>query len=106
VAWNVVAAATQGGAASAGAPQSHAAAGADATPSAARAAAARRSGRSPLPGLNIDSAFWRGRLGQLNRDQVFFEQLEWRIIHSAMDAVNRYLETVVLPSITRAEGRR
>jgi hypothetical protein len=61
---------------------------------------------SLLPGLNLDSAFWRFRLGQLNRDQVFFEQLEWRIIHSGMDAVNRYLETVVLPSITRAEGRR
>ncbi len=58
-----------------------------------------------LPGLNLSSAFWRARLGQLNRDQVFFEQLEWRIIHSAMDAVNRYLETVVLPSIAGAERR-
>ena len=57
-----------------------------------------------LPGLNIDAGFWRARLNQLNRDQVFFEQLEWRIVRNAMDAAQGYLETVVLPSITRAEG--
>jgi hypothetical protein len=56
-----------------------------------------------LPGLNIDAAFWRFRLNQLNRDQVFFEQLEWRIVRNAMDAAQAYLETVVLPSVTRAE---
>jgi len=56
-----------------------------------------------LPGLNLDAGFWRFRLNQLNRDQVFFEQLEWRILHNAMDAAQGYLETVVLPSITRAE---
>jgi hypothetical protein len=56
-----------------------------------------------LPGLNVDAQFWRVRLSQLNRDQVFFEQLEWRIVHNAMDAAQGYLETVVLPSITRAE---
>jgi len=56
-----------------------------------------------LPGLNLDAGFWRLRLNQLNRDQVFFEQLEWRILHNAMDAAQGYLETVVLPSVTRAE---
>ena len=56
-----------------------------------------------LPGLNVDARFWRLRLNQLNRDQVFFEQLEWRIVRTAMDAAQGYLETVVLPSITRAE---
>jgi hypothetical protein len=56
-----------------------------------------------LPGLNMDAQFWRVRLSQLNRDQVFFEQLEWRIVRNAMDAAQGYLETVVLPSITRAE---
>ncbi|MHB8589113.1 MAG: hypothetical protein ACYDA0_09700 [Candidatus Dormibacteraceae bacterium] len=59
-----------------------------------------------LPGLNLDAGFWRLRLSQLNRDQVLFEQLEWRIVHNAMDAMQRYLETVVLPSITRAEQRQ
>ena len=56
-----------------------------------------------LPGLNLDAGFWRLRLTQLNRDQVFFEQLEWGIVHNAMDAAQGYLDTVVLPSITRAE---
>ena len=56
-----------------------------------------------LPGLNLNSGFWRVRLGQLNSDQVVFEQLEWRLVHSAMGAAQAYLETVVLPSITRAE---
>ena len=56
-----------------------------------------------LPGLNLDSGFWRTRLGQLNRDQVTFEQLEWRIVHNAMDVIHGYLETVVLPAISRAE---
>ena len=56
-----------------------------------------------LPGLNLDARFWQVRLNQLNRDQVFFEQLEWHVVKSAMDAAQGYLETVVLPSITRAE---
>lgn len=56
-----------------------------------------------LPGLNLDARFWRVRLQQLNADQVFFEQLEWRVVRSAMGAAQGYLETVVLPSVTRAE---
>lgn len=56
-----------------------------------------------LPGLNVDPLFWLNRLQGLNRDQVSFEQLEWRLVHSSMDAARRYLETVVLPSVQRAE---
>lgn len=63
----------------------------------------RPSARGPLPGLNLDSRFWRQRLAQLNGDQAAFEQLEWRIIHSAMDALHRYLETVVMPAVRAAE---
>lgn len=59
--------------------------------------------RGPLPGLNLESAFWRARFAELNREQVTLEQLEWRIVHSAMDALKRYLETVVLPAIQHAE---
>jgi hypothetical protein len=59
--------------------------------------------RGPLPGLNLESMFWRLRLQHLNGDQIVLEQLEWRIIHGAMDAVKRYLETVVLPAIQHAE---
>ena|ERR1700737_2997442 len=59
--------------------------------------------RGPLPGLNLDSTFWQQRLRQLNREQAYFEQLEWRIVHAAMDSLKRYLDTVVLPSIVHAE---
>ena len=59
--------------------------------------------RDQLPGLNVDSAFWRGRHGELNREQVSREQLEWRITHEAMNTAKRYLETVGLPACTWAE---
>ena len=58
----------------------------------------------PLPGLNLDSRFWRERLAQLNRDQILFVQLEWRVIHAAMDAAQRYVDTIVLPAVRAAEG--
>jgi hypothetical protein len=61
--------------------------------------------RPRLPGLNLDSSFWRDRLSQLNREQVILEQIEWRLVHNAMNVIRRYLETVVLPSISRAEHR-
>ena len=57
----------------------------------------------PAPGLNVDSAFWRERLAQLNQDQVYFEQLEWRIVRSALDAAERYVQAVVVPAVQRAE---
>src|SRR6266481_9287094 len=72
-------------------------------------AAARPGPHGPLPGLNLDSWFWRQRLAEINREQVVLEQLEWRIVHSAMDTLKQYLDTVVLPDIRRAEhaqGRR
>lgn len=59
--------------------------------------------RGPLPGLATDPSFWRDRLGQLNTDQVYLEELEWQIIHGAQAAAERYVETVVLPAIRRAE---
>jgi hypothetical protein len=106
VAWSLFAASAQAIAAAPVVQASAAPTDASSTPAPIPTVLTNRGARPLLPGLNLDSAFWRFRLGQLNRDQVFFEQLEWRIIHSGMDAVNRYLETVVLPSITRAEGRR
>ena len=57
----------------------------------------------PLPGLSVDPNFWRDRLGQLNADQVYLEQLEWQVVHSAQAAAQRYIETVVLPAVERAE---
>jgi hypothetical protein len=55
------------------------------------------------PGLNRGSAFWRERLAELNRDQAVLARLEWRLVHGAMDAVRRYVDTVVLPAVRRAE---
>src|SRR5712692_9821310 len=52
---------------------------------------ARPAARVQLPGFNFDPGFWRRRLAQLNREQVGLEQLEWRIVHGAMDAARRYV---------------
>jgi hypothetical protein len=57
----------------------------------------------PPPGLNVGAGFWRSRLADLNRSEAAFELLEWKLVHSAMDTIHRYLEAVVLPSIVRAE---
>jgi|ERR1700674_207232 len=106
VVWNVVATAAgqRPGAAAAQAIDSPAAPSGSPLPEVTVAAGSAR--QAQLPGLNIDAGFWRSRLNQLNREQVFFEQLEWRIVRNAMDAAQAYLETVVLPSITRAEQRQ
>jgi hypothetical protein len=76
----------------------------DPTPLGAADLSGRKSDqRGPLPGLNLDSSFWQQRLRDLNRDQAYFERLEWRIVHAAMESLRRYLEAVVLPSIRHAE---
>jgi len=88
-----------------------------ATPAADGGAAARQvpvdvaappkpSARPVPPGLNFDAGFWRLRLADLNRGQAQFEALEWRLVRSAMDAAHRYVESVVIPSILRAERGR
>ena len=59
--------------------------------------------RGPQPGLNMSSRFWRDRLVQMNRDQAWLARLEWRLVHGAMDAARRYVDTVVLPAVRRAE---
>jgi hypothetical protein len=61
------------------------------------------SAQPPPPGLNVDAGFWRLRLVELNRGQAAFEALEWRLVRSAMDAADRYAESVVIPAIARAE---
>lgn len=63
----------------------------------------RHASRGPLPSLNLDSAFWRDRLAQLNADQMELARLEWQLVHSAMAAAQHYVETVVLPAVHRAE---
>jgi hypothetical protein len=104
VAWSAVASVVRPALASPSLPSASGAAdNAGSSPLPDLPADAKPAERGPMPGLNVDAAFWRDRLDALNRDQVFFEQLEWRITHSAMDVVQRYLEAIVLPSIQRAE---
>jgi hypothetical protein len=59
-----------------------------------------------LPGLNVDPAFWRKRLDGLNAAEAQVEAIEWRIVHSALDTMERYINTVVVPAVEHAEGRR
>lgn len=63
----------------------------------------KQGSRGPLPGLNLNSAFWRARLVELNRDQVVLAQIEWRLVHAGMSAAESYVNDVVLPAIRRAE---
>ncbi len=59
----------------------------------------------PPPGLNLGTRFWQARLANLNRDQALLARLEWRLVHGAMDAARRYVDSVVLPAVRRAERR-
>jgi len=63
------------------------------------------SGVPLLPGLNVDPAFWQHRLEGLNGAEAQFEALEWRLVSSALDSMQRYIDSVVIPSVRRAEGR-
>lgn len=57
----------------------------------------------PLAGLNLAIGFWRTRLVELNREEAAFERLEWKIAYTVTNAIRSYLESVVLPAISRAE---
>ncbi len=103
VAWNVVASTSRPVAASPALVPPAATSEASTPPLPDLAAPALKRQLGPWPGLNVDAAFWRERLAQLNSDQVDLERLEWAIVHSAEDAVKHYLDTVVLPAIRRAE---
>lgn len=62
------------------------------------------SGVPLLPGLNVDPAFWQHRLEGLNGAEAQFEALEWRLVGSALDSMQRYIDSVVIPSVRRAEA--
>jgi hypothetical protein len=53
--------------------------------------------------LNVDPDFWRARLAALNEAEQQVEALEWRIVHSALDTIHRYVESVVVPAVEQAE---
>ena len=58
---------------------------------------------APTPGLRTDPAFLDQVTIDINREEVALEQLEWQIIHGAMDAVRAYIQKVVLPAVSRAQ---
>jgi hypothetical protein len=57
-----------------------------------------------LPGLNLDAGFWRLRLVALNAAEAQVEALEWRFVHSALVTIQRYLLSVVVADVRRAES--
>src|ERR1051326_1300723 len=57
-----------------------------------------------LPGLNVDPGFWQRRMQAMNGAEAQFEALEWRLVSSALDSLDRYVRSVVLPSVERAES--
>jgi hypothetical protein len=105
VAWHMVASSSSSPVAGAPAATPSTPAVQTASP-APRAPEPRLSVRPLLPGLNVDSRFWRARLAELNQGESSFEQLEWKIVHAAMDTARRYVKSVVMPALARAEGRR
>jgi len=58
----------------------------------------------PTPGIRTDSEFLSRQLTELNRVEATFEDLEWRVTKAIADAIQRYVQGVVLPSIDRSEA--
>jgi hypothetical protein len=57
----------------------------------------------PTPGIRTDADFLSRQLSELNRIEATFQDAEWRVTRAVVDAIQRYLEGVVLPSIERSE---
>jgi len=57
----------------------------------------------PMPGTRTDAAFLSRQMKELNRVEAAFEDLEWRMTKALADAIQNYVERVVLPPIERSE---
>lgn len=57
----------------------------------------------PTPGTRTDAAFLSRQMKELNRVEAAFEDLEWRMTKTLADAIQNYVERVVLPPIERSE---
>jgi len=76
-----------------------------ASPAAAPGTGAPQAG--PTPGVRTDADFLSRELTELNQVEATFENLEWRLTSAVVNAIQGYVNGVVLPSIDRAEhGRR
>jgi hypothetical protein len=68
---------------------------------------ARAPAVGPTPGIRTDADFLSRQLSELNRVEATFQDAEWRVTRALVDAIQHYLEGVVLPSIERSErGQR
>jgi hypothetical protein len=57
----------------------------------------------PTPGFRTDAGFLARQLGDVNRDQAALENVEWRLVKTAMQGMKGYIEKVVVPAVERAE---
>lgn len=60
-------------------------------------------GTGPPPGTRTDPAFLSRQMVELNRAQAMLADLEWRMTKALVDAMQHYIEHVVLPGIDRSE---
>jgi len=74
------------------------------TPTSSPPPAAVRSPRpGATPGLRTDPEFLSRQMNELNQVESTFENLEWRLTKAVVDAIQYYVDRVVLPSIDRTE---
>jgi hypothetical protein len=69
----------------------------------ATVAAPLRPSAAPTPGLRTDPLFLGQATVDINREEVAFQQLEWRIVQGTTDGTRTYIQRVVLPAISRAQ---
>lgn len=58
----------------------------------------------PTPGLRSDPDFLLRQFHEINRVETTLHEVQWRIIKALVDAIQRYLEGVVLPAVEDALG--
>jgi hypothetical protein len=57
----------------------------------------------PTPAILSSSDFLSRQMGELNRVEASFEALEWRMTKALVDAIQYYIDHVVLPSLDHAQ---
>jgi hypothetical protein len=57
----------------------------------------------PTPGIRTDPDFLARQMNELNRVEAAFAEVEWRATKATADAIQHYLDHVVLPAVERAE---
>jgi hypothetical protein len=73
------------------------------SPPAAASPPPKRAAPAPTPGYRTDADFLGRQLQDVNRDQAALENIEWRLVRSAMQGIRSYIERVVVPAVERAE---